>query len=173
LYEKLRKTKDGDKEIINDDIVFEMELVKQVTINIDYILQFVAKYNRSKDKEILVTIDKAMNSSVELRSKKELINNFINTLNTNSNIDEDWREFANASKREELEKIIQEENLKPDETRKFINNAFRDGEIKSSGTAFANILPPVGMFDANNARAKKKSDVLEKLRAFFEKYFGV
>lgn len=173
LYDKLRKHKDADKENINDDIVFEIELVKQVTINIDYILQLVARYNTSKDKEILVTIDKAMGSSPDLRSKKELIEQFIQTLNANTDVDRDWRIFTDKSRTDELERIIEEENLKPEETRAFIANAFRDGQIKATGMAFAGILPPVSMFDADNARAKKKGIVLEKLRAFFEKYFGV
>jgi type I restriction enzyme R subunit len=175
LYDKLRKHKDEEKEIINDDIVFEIELVKQVTINIDYILQLVAKYHKShmKDKEILTTIDKAMNSSLELRSKKELIERFIYTLNANTDVDRDWRIFADESRQNDLEKIIEEESLKPEQTRKFIANAFRDGELKSTGTAFAGILPPVPMFAKDNTRAKKKSVVLEKLRTFFEKYFGI
>ena len=175
LYDKLRKHKDADKENINDDIVFEIELVKQVTINIDFILQLVAKYHKSpmKDKEILTTIEKAMNSSIELRSKKELIERFINTLNADTDIDRDWRIFADESRSKELERIIEEENLKPEETLKFIANAFRDGELKSTGTALADIIPPVSMFDKNNARAKKKSLALEKLRMFFEKYFGI
>ncbi|MFN7902097.1 MAG: type I restriction endonuclease subunit R [Holosporales bacterium] len=175
LYDKLRKHNDADKENINDDIVFEIELVKQITINIDYILQLVAQYHKSrmKDKEILTTIDKAMNASLELRSKKELIERFINTLNANTDVDRDWRIFTNKNREEDLEKIIEAENLKPEETRKFIINAFRDGELKSTGTGFAGILPPVSMFDKDSARAKKKSVVLEKLRLFFERYLGV
>lgn len=175
LYDKHRKHNEADKETINDDIEFEIELVKQVTINIDYILQLVAKYHNShmKDKEILTAIDKAMNSSIELRSKKELIERFINTLNVNSDVDRDWREFTEKSKLADLEKIIEEENLKPEETRKFIANAYRDGELKSTGTSFASILPPVSMFDKDNSKAKKKTIVLEKLRLFFEKYLGV
>lgn len=175
LYDKIRRNKDADKENINDDIEFEIELVKQVTINIDYILQLVAKYHTSlmKDKEVLTAIDKAMNSSIELRSKKELIENFINTLNANSDVDRDWRAFTDKSKAEELEIIIKEESLKPEKTKKFIANAFRDGELKSTGTSFAGILPPTSMFDKNNTRAKKKNIVLEKLRMFFEKYLGL
>jgi type I restriction enzyme R subunit len=175
LYDKLRKHKDGDKENINDDIVFEIELVKQVTINIDYILYLVKKFHKSgmKDKEVQVTIDKAMNSSLELRSKKELIESFINSLNVNSKVEKDWRKFVDENKAKELDQIINEENLKPAETQKLIINAFRDGEIKSTGTAFASILPPVSMFDKDNARSKKKSIVLEKLRTFFEKYWGI
>jgi type I restriction enzyme R subunit len=175
LYDKHRKYNEADKENINDDIEFEIELVKQVTINIDYILQLIAKYHNSymEDKEILTAIDKAMNSSIELRSKKELIQSFINTLNINSDVDKDWREFTEKSKSAELEQIIEEENLKLEETRKFIANAYRDGELKSTGTSFASILPPVSMFDKENSRAKKKAYVLEKLKKFFDKYFGM
>lgn len=175
MYDKLRKHKVEEKENINNDIVFEIELVKQITINIDYILQLVAKYHKSnmKDREILTTIEKAMNASIELRSKKELIERFINTLNVDSEVDRDWQAFTEVSKEEDLEKIIQEEKLKPAATRKLIANAFRDGELKGSGTAFASILPPTSMFDKDNSRAKKKSIVLDKLRSFFEKYFGL
>lgn len=66
---------------------------------------------------------------------------------------------------------IAEEYLKPEETRKFIENAFRDGEIKTEGTDIEKILPPVSRF--GSGRDQKKQGVIEKLRAFFEKYFGV
>ncbi|MDR2770168.1 MAG: hypothetical protein LBB08_01830, partial [Rickettsiales bacterium] len=176
LYDKLRKSKDGNKENINDDIVFEMELVNQITINIDYILQLVAKYHKSKmkDKEILTTIEKAVNSSVELRSKKELIENFIKTLNADTNVEKDWRTFTYREKNKELNEIIASEQLKEDETKIFVKNAFRDGGIKEIGTEIDKILPPVPLFGKNKSnRAKKKSVVLAKLRAFFEKYFGI
>lgn len=175
LYDKLRKHKDADKENINDDIVFEIELVKQVTINIYFILQLVAKYHKSrmKDKEILTTIEKAMNSSIELRSKKELIERFISTLNANTDVDGAWLIFKDESRVKELERIIEEENLKPEETSRFVENAFRDGELKSTGMAFAGILPPVSMFDKDKALAKKKSLAFDKLRMFFDKYYGI
>ncbi len=175
LYDKYRRHNDVDKENINDDIEFEIELVKQVMINIDCILQLVAKYNQScmKDNEILTTIDKAMNASIELRSKKELIKRFINKLNVHSDVDTDWRAFTDRSRADDLKKIIEEETLKPEKTKKFIANAFRGGELKSTGMAFAGILPPVPMFDKENRLAKKKAVVFEKLREFFEKYLGV
>ena len=95
------KAKTGDKASIIDDVVFEMELVKQVEVNIDYILMLAAKYHEDncKDKEILVAIDKAIKSSLQLRSKKELIEDFINTINTDSNINDDWQEFVKEQKK--------------------------------------------------------------------------
>jgi len=173
LYQEYRKGADGDKETINDDIVFEIELVKQIEVNIDYILMLVAKYQQSncKDKTILTTIDKAINSSIELRSKKELIERFIEQVNVSTKVDEDWRKFLHERKEADITAIIEEERLKPEETRRFIDNAFRDGMLKTTGTAIDKIMPPVSRFCGG--RAAKKQGIIEKLMIFFEKYLGL
>lgn len=173
LYQEYRKGADGDKETINDDIVFEIELVKQIEVNIDYILMLVAKYQQSncKDKTILTTIDKAINSSIELRSKKELIERFIEQVNVSTKVDEDWRKFLHERKEADISAIIEEEKLKPEETRRFIDNAFRDGTLKTTGTAIDKIMPPVSRF--GGGRAAKKQGIIEKLMLFFEKYLGL
>lgn len=173
LYQEYRKGADGDKETINDDIVFEIELVKQIEVNIDYILMLVAKYQQSncKDKTILTTIDKAINSSIELRSKKELIERFIEQVNVSTKVDEDWRKFLHERKEADITAIIEEERLKPEETRRFIDNAFRDGMLKTTGTAIDKIMPPVSRF--GGGRAAKKQGIIEKLMIFFEKYLGL
>jgi type I restriction enzyme R subunit len=173
LYQKYRKGADGDKETINDDIVFEIELVKQIEVNIDYILMLVAKYQESncKDKTILTTIDKAINSSIKLRSKKELIERFVEQVNVSTKVDEDWRKFLQERKEADISAIIEEEKLKPEETRRFIDNAFRDGMLKTTGTAIDKIMPPVSRF--GRGRAAKKQGIIEKLMIFFEKYLGL
>lgn len=173
LYQEYRKGADGDKETINDDIVFEIELVKQIEVNIDYILMLVAKYQKSncKDKTILTTIDKAINSSIELRSKKELIERFIEQVNVSTKVDEDWRKFLHERKEADITAIIEEERLKPEETRRFIDNAFRDGMLKTTGTDIDKIMPPVSRF--GGGRAAKKQGIIEKLMYFFEKYLGL
>jgi len=167
------KPKPGEKDSILEDVVFEMELVKQVEVNIDYILALVVKYKDSncKDKEILVAIDKAIGSSSQLRSKKELIENFIASINANSDINTDWRKFVREQRRVDIAALITEEKLKPEETRKFINNAFRDGILKITGTGVDRLLPPVSRF--GGGRDQKKQTVLEKLKLFFERYFGL
>jgi len=174
LYEKIKKTKNTDKENINDDIIFEIELIKQVEINIDYILMKVAEYYKSnkKDKEILVDIKKAINSSIELRSKKELIEGFIDRVNSSKNVTDDFKKFVKEEKEKDLEKVIEEEKLKPEETKKFIDNSLRDGVLKTTGTDIDKLLPPVSRFGGGN-RAEKKLEVIEKLKGFFDKYLGL
>jgi type I restriction enzyme R subunit len=177
LYREFTKDKSADKENINDDIVFEIELIRQIEVNIDYILMLVAKYHASNctDKSILVAIDKAIGSSLELRSKKELIEHFIEQINVSTKVDDDWREFVREQKEKDLSAIIEIERLKPDETRKFVNNSFRDGALKTTGTDIDRILPPVSRFSggAGSSRTEKKQGIIEKLLGFFEKYLGL
>ena len=175
LYQEFSKAKENEKEKINDDIVFEIELIKQVEINIDYILMLVAKYHASncKDKSILVSIDKAIGSSTQLRSKRELIKNFIETINASTNVDEDWRAFVLKQKEADLNALVGEENLKFEETKKFLDNAFRDGVLRTTGTDIDKILPPISRFAVAGSREAKKQGIITKLMSFFEKYFGL
>ena len=163
-----------DKENINDDIVFEMELVRQVEVNIDYILMLVEKYHKSncEDKEVLAAIDRAIKSSLQLRSKKELIENFIASINVDSEVDKDWKKFVCDQEEKDVSDLISEERLKAEETRTFLENAFRDGELRTSGTDIDKILPPVSRF-GGSGHSKKKQSVIEKLKALFDKYFGL
>ncbi len=175
LYEEFKSRKDnGEVESIKDDVVFEMELVKQVEVNIDYILMLVAKYHQSNctDKEILGSIDKAIKSSLALRSKKELIETFISKINTNTDVMNDWAKFVKEQEEIDLKNLIEEENLNDEKTRKFIDNAFREGQVKTTGTDIEKILPPMRRFGGGN-RAERKESIIEKIKKFFEKYFGI
>ena len=174
LYDKYRRKDSGDKENINDDIIFEIELIKQVEVNIDYILMLVEKYHdgNCEDKEILSTIRKAVDASIQLRSKKELIEQFISRVNVESSVQSDWRRYVSEQEDADLTAIISGENLKPIETRKFMENAFRDGAIKTTGTDIDKLMPPVSRFGGGN-RSKKKQGIIEKFKVFFEKYFGL
>lgn len=175
LYNEFRKAKDVEQENINDDLVFEMELIKQIEINIDYILGLIKKYHEdhTKNKDILIDINKAIDSSVELRNKKDLINKFIATLDNHSVVDEDWSKFVKEKKIEELEEIIKSENLDSEATYKFIQNAFRDGSIVTTGTAIAKVLPPVSRFSPTGERTTKRESVITKLTSFFERFFNI
>ena len=165
----------GDKEDITDDIAFEIELIRQIEINIDYILMLVKKYHDSHcdDKEVLVTIQKAVDASPELRSKKQLIEHFIARVNEVDDVMAGWDHFVAEEREKELQQLIQEEQLREPETRKFLENAFRDGEVKTTGTDIDKLMPPVSRFGGGGTRAKKKQTVIEKLQKFFEKFFGL
>ena len=150
-----------------------MIMVKHESM-IYYILMLVKKYHDShcEDKEVLVDIKKAVDASPELRSKKQLIESFINGINEVEDVMGEWNDFVDKEREAELAQIIADERLKPQETRDFIETAFRDGEVKTTGTDIDKILPPVSRF-GGSGRAVKKQTVIEKLKAFFEKFFGI
>ena len=164
----------GEKEDITDDIVFEIELIKQIEINIDYILLLVQKYHDSHcdNKEVLITIRKAVDASPELRSKKALIETFIAGINDVSDVMLEWRTFVAEEKERQLVAIIQEENLKDDETRRFMESSFRDGSVKTTGTDIDRLMPPISRFGGGN-RTVKKQAIIDKLMAFFNRFFGI
>ena len=152
-------------------------------INIDYILMLVMKYHESncKDKSILGTIDRAIDSSIQLRSKKDgYEENGKAVPGYRDLIDELSGEFPlgqpitgeQQQKQQELEQIIAEEKLKPAEAQRFVANAFRDGALKTTGTDIDQILPPVSRFGGGN-RTEKKKTIIQRLAQFFEKYFGI
>jgi type I restriction enzyme R subunit len=175
LYKEFREKNRHDSENVNDDIVFEMELIKQVEINIDYILLLIKKYHEdhTKNKEIKTDIYKAIDSSVELRNKKDLIENFIESLTPLADVDDDWQKFVEEKKIEELNLIIEEEKLNREAAYKFVDNAFRDGYVQTTGTALSKVLPPMSRFSAKSERPKKRENVLAKINAFFNKFWDI
>jgi len=171
LYQKYKSKGKEKKENINDDVVFEIELVKQVEINIDYILMLVKKYQQegNQNKEIVVTIEKAVYSSMNLRSKIELIRDFLSRINAQTEVDGDWKKFVDEQREKELAVIINEEKLKAEETHKFMDNSFRDGVLKTTGTDIDVIMPAVSRFGGGK-RAEKKKRVIDRLMVYYEKY---
>ena len=125
-----------------------------------------------EDKEVLITIKKAIDASPELRSKKQLIETFIAGINDVDDVMNEWNGFVAQQRENDIVQLIHEEKLKPEETRIFLENSFREGEIKTVGTDIDKIMPPVSRFGGGN-RTKKKQTVIDKLKSFFEKYFGV
>lgn len=169
-----RKRENSESTDITDDIVFEIELIKQIEINIDYILMLVKKYHDShgEDKEILVTIKKAVDASPELRSKKALIESFIAGVNDIDDVMDVWHDYVIEMKDKDLVIIIEEERLKPDETKEFMEKSFRDDELKTIGTDIDKIMPPVSRF-GGSGRAKRKEALIRRLMAYFEKFRGL
>ena len=175
LYKEFRNKAKRDKVDVSEDVVFEMELIKSIEVNIDYILGLVKKYHESnmEDKEILVTIQKTIMASPDLRNKKDLIMAFIESLNQNSNVYGDFEAFVNSKKKEELDQIISDEGLNKEETYNFIQRSFEQGKVETNGMEVSNILPPMNMFTPTNDRQEKKNKVIDKLLEFFDKFFSI
>jgi type I restriction enzyme R subunit len=179
LYADFRREGVSEKESINDDIVFEIELIKQVEINVDYILMLVAKWREVRgdgtDKEIAAVTDiqRAVDSSPSLRNKKDLIMSFVESVSATGEIDDEWRAHVEAQRISELDRIIVDEGLDPVGTRQFIGNAFRDGAIPTTGTAIMGVLPPASRFSAEGGHGETKRRVLALLGVFFDRFHSL
>ena len=175
LYQKWRKQKE-DATIINDDLVFEVELLKQADINIDYVLMLVQKYHDSNctDKMIIGDIERAIGASYELRNKKDLIEAFIDSLDSSNDVTADWEKYLAEAKERELSAIIKEEALDNMATREFMANAFVDGGVPESGTEVANLMTKKpSRFAPANSYAEMKARVLDRLKGFFDRFNGL
>ena len=176
LYASLRRPTD-EKETINDDIVFEIELIKQVEITVDYILLLVQKYRDERgdgdDKEVRAEITRAIDASPSLRNKKDLIEAFVDRVSVAGAVDQEWADFVTAQRDAELAQLIADESLDEEATREFIDRAFRDGVIQTTGVAITKVLPPASRFSPSGGHGEKKQRVLDRFAEFFERYFGL
>lgn len=175
LHDKYRPKKTGTT-TINDDLVFEMELMKSIEINIDYILFLVGQLtgDEGPDREIVIKAMKSVDASPDLRNKKDLIEDFIAAHTPENDVHDQWHEFVRQSQQEQIEEIISSNNLKREKTLDFLSQSFREGEVKESGTAIAEILPPMGLFGGAGAkRSEKKKTVITKIKEFFSRFYDI
>lgn len=165
-----------DKEEIKDDLVFEMELIKQVEINIDYILELVRKYQQQNSADRKVTlhdIERAIKASPQMRDKKDLIDAFVKTTTPTSKVDDDWNIFVRKQMKKEIDDIIDSEKLQDAPARKYIRDCFVNGYVETNGTDIAAIMPPLNPFDKNAGRDEKKRLIIERITALFNKYYDL
>ncbi|MGO2845669.1 MAG: type I restriction endonuclease subunit R, EcoR124 family, partial [Brevibacterium aurantiacum] len=177
LRDEYTRDRDGDREVINDDVVFEIELVKQVEINVDYILMLVEKLRAEKgdgdDKEVRAEITRAVDASPTLRSKRDLVEDFVESVSLQGAVDEQWQSYISAKREAELQELIETHKLKLEQTRSFVDAAFRDGQLRTAGTEITRILPPVSRFNRESNHGDKKKRVIEALSRFFERFRGL
>lgn len=175
LYKKYRPQA-GDQAIINDDLVFEVELLKQVDVNIDYILMLVQKYHDSncQDKVIIADVERAIASSYDLRNKRDLIEQFIDGLDHSEDVESDWKRYVAEKRDAELSAIIGEESLDEEKTRDLVARAFRDGGIPESGTEVSSLmLRKPSRFGRAGAYETMKQRIMDRLKAFYERFSGL
>lgn len=161
-----------------DQITFEVDLLKSQEINLDYILELVFEYNkRHGDKEQLIDeIRRIIRSSIEHRAKEELMVSFIQQLDLKGLTDQatllaDFYHYAQECQRRELATLIAEEDLQEEAAKRYIQHSLLRGYASENGTDLHKTLPKMGILNPNYL--PKKSRVLERIRAFVDKYKGI
>ena len=175
LRDKYRPQHEGEMVDINDDLVFEIELIKQVEINVDFIISLIEKHRADKgdDKVLEVQITKAIGASPALRNKKELIEAFVQQYTPAKDITNQWIAFVSKQAQQQIEDIIVTENLKRNETIEFMRHSFQIGEVERFGDRITKCLPPMPLFGAGKQRSETKQRVLEKMLDYFDRFYDI
>src|SRR5690606_6757039 len=125
------------------------------------------------DKEVRAEIRRAVDASPTLRSKRDLVEEFVDRLTVDGSVDDEWVAFIAAKREAELQRIIEDENLRADEARELIDNAFRDGAVTGGGTAITRVLAPASRRTPQGSHAETKQRVIQKQLAFFDRFHGL
>ncbi|SHE25472.1 type I restriction endonuclease subunit R [Actinomyces glycerinitolerans] len=177
IHAQMRAASEAEKEVVNEDLVFEIELIKQVEVGVDYILRLVedkrTQRGDGEDREIPVEIKRAIASSPTLHSKRDLIEDFVRSVSSNGAVDEQWKAFIAARMTAELDAIVTAEGLREAETEEFVGAALRSGVVPTEGTAITRLLPRVSRFRkaaAGQSHDERKARVVEALTAYVERF---
>ena len=164
----------------DEQLVFEIELVKQVEINVDYIVMLVDDYRAKRGEgdevgaeETRAFIGRSLDSSPTLRGKKDLFEDFMDAGDgemESSDSDQSWTQFMELRRDQELKELIETERLKPDLTYSFVEEALRTGVVSTSGTAMTKLLPATSRFGRQANHDAVRARVGEKLSAFVERF---
>lgn len=174
FYIQMRELK--EKILIQDDISFEIELVQQIDINVDYIYSLLKNYNENKEKTKKYEILRAIKSSFSMQSSKDLIEKFLEEIDNNDvkNFDIYFKNFINLEIDKELQEIINKENLNNIKAKEFMEKAFETNKFQELGTDLDEVLPKIPLFVSNkeqqNLNQKKREEIIIKLKDFFYKF---
>ncbi len=127
LYDKVRTATSKEKVSILDDVDFEVELIHRDEINVRYILELLRLYHGKGDAEqekIRKQISDLLGSEIKLRSKRELILEFIDhnmpSISDADMIGNEFDEFWTQKQREAFERLCQEEGIKAEDLQQII-----------------------------------------------------
>ncbi len=171
LYNTLRKEK--EKENINEDLIFEIELIKQNEINVDFILFLLEEYHKDSKEKTKENILKTIISNPSLRDKKELIQEFLNEIDHNKNSDYKslFESFMQRKKEQELQKIIEDENLNEHLTKQYLEEAFELNFFQDKGEGIGKLMPLINPFSPKSeGNDEKRQQIIDKLKSFFDKF---
>ena len=118
LYENNKKNVEKEKESILDEIDFELELVLKDEINYDFIIFLLGKIVQNSEEKNVKKVLNQIKNNLNLKSKKELIEKFINNnvplLDKDADIEAEFEKFWEIEKKIYLKNVIKKNNLDED-----------------------------------------------------------
>ncbi len=178
MYEKIKneRGKGAEKVSILEDVDFELELIHKDEINVAYILKLLARYKdaseaeQEKQKQNIMNV---INGNASLRSKRELIEKFINqnlmSIEDTSLIDDEFEKFWDDEKVKALDEICEDEKLHKDKVKEVVETYLYD-ERKPLNDEIANTLQVKPKL---LERRKIVPRVLDRILSFIDKFYNL
>ena len=183
ICEEIRNAGKDDQNNSNEqgidfsDIEFQIDLLRTDEINLDYILELILEKTKEHDdiETLKSEIRRVIRTSLGTRAKENLVINFINKtdlkkLKNNGEILDAFYKYAKEEKKEKIDELVKDENLKED-SRRFIEKSINKGFVDYAGSELDSILPPTSR--RKGAREVKKQSVLEKIQKMVEIFIGI
>lgn len=135
LYDKVKTDNSKEKASILNDVDFELELIHRDVINVQYILTLLAQlYDAGEpDRQTMRNfILDSVAGTIELRSKRELIQKFIEStlpdLTSSAEIPDSFEDFWEQERVSAFERLVKEEQLDADKLQKVIDRFVYTGK---------------------------------------------
>ena len=183
ICEEIRNAGKDDQNNSNEqgidfsDVEFQIDLLRTDEINLDYILELILEKTKEHDdiETLKSEIRRVIRTSLGTRAKENLVINFINKtdlkkLKNNVEILDAFYKYAKEEKKEKIDELVKDENLKED-SRRFIEKSINKGFVDYAGSELDSILPPTSR--RKGAREVKKQSVLEKIQKMVEIFIGI
>ncbi len=129
LYDKVKSDHQKEKVSILEDVDFELELIHRDEINVAYIIQLLIKLKSKVQKDVSQTekeIFNLLNSEAHLRSKRELIEKFIQAnlpaIEDTDDIPQEFEKFWNAEQQKAFNQLVKDEKLSAEKTQSLIED---------------------------------------------------
>lgn len=127
MHDKVKQQSDGEKASVLDDIDFELSLIHRDEINVAYILNLLmtlSKLNPEDAKKRQKEIIDLVAGEVQLRSKRELIEKFIEEnlpkLQPNDNVLGEFGDYWAKHKLAAFEQLCTDEKIQPEQLKKLL-----------------------------------------------------
>ena len=176
LYDKVKTDTTKEKVSILEEVDFELELIQRDEVNVRYILQLLALLkgaDNDKDYEYQYkSIMQLLGGTPELRSKKELIEQFIqenlNNLGSSEEVMDEFDSFWEKEKVKAVDEICQKESLVSDSFKALVEKMIYTNEepLREDIVATMEKAPSVLQ------RKKVIPRLTEKVKSFVSTFYG-
>lgn len=175
LYDKVVSNRTKEKVSILDDIDFELELTRRDEINVSYILRLIARMvgaDESKQAEIRKSISDTMAGVPELRSKRELIEQFIDgtlpSVTESDDVENAFAEFVNEAQVKEFRKMCQDEGLDAEKTQALLDRYVSTGRIPRNHDLGAVLVEQPSILQRESILERVKNRLTGFIQAFID-----